>query len=105
MWFFIRSAIIAELRQISIVLQFARILFEDSTDEEDNDDNVLAKVENYAELTVPAMSDKQFKMNFRMTVEAFEDLLRKMHIVLQADHYNHTGFPKTELEKEALLTI
>lgn len=85
-----------------IIIEYAKnTVFEESSDEED----VLEKVESYAELTIPLMSDKQFKQNFRMTALTFEDLLQKCNQVLRNNHFNHTGFPMTSTEKSLLITV
>ena len=85
------------------VIQYAKMIYcEDSSDE---DDRVLEKIENYAEYTVPHMTDRKFQRHFRMNPETFEDLLRKMHVVYNDNHYKHVGFPRTAMEKETLIMI
>jgi hypothetical protein len=86
-----------------VVIQFVRMLYyEDSSDE---DDVLLEKIDNYAELTVPYLTDKQFQMNFRMAPNTFEDLLRKMNTIRVHNNYRHVGYPRTSLEKETMILI
>lgn len=85
------------------VVEFAKNVFLYSSSEDE--DVVLEKVDNYAELTVPFLSDKQFKQHFRLNVHTFEDLLIKCNQILQNDNNFHSGFPKTTLEKELMITI
>lgn len=87
--------------RLAVVRFASTCLFHDSSSE---DEDICEKVENYAELTVPFMSDKQFQHNFRISVSTFEDLLRKCNqILLNVTH--HVGFPKTVLDKELMITI
>lgn len=75
-------------------------LFEESSDEEAN---VVEKIDNFAEATVPLMTNKQFKVHFRMDPTTFEDLLVKINSVQDFD--SSRGYPKTSLEKEVMITI
>lgn len=92
---------------VNVVIEFARNnLIDYSSDE---NDEILEKVDNFAELTVPYMSTQQFKMHFRMTPGTFEDLVRKMHLVQTNINNNNnirtSRFPKTPLEKECMIMI
>lgn len=85
-----------------VIIEYARnVIFDESSDEED----VLEKVDSYAELTIPLMSNKQFKQNFRMTASTFEDLLEKTNHVLLNINFQHSGFPITTTEKSLLITV
>jgi hypothetical protein len=84
------------------VMEYARIIYEDSSDDETE---TIEKIDNYAECTIPHMSDKQFQTHFRMSPSTFEDLLRRMHTVQQQNNYNHVGYPRTDLVKEAMIMI
>jgi hypothetical protein len=86
------------------VVQYAYFMFDDSTDEENN---IIEKIENFAEITVPNMNDHQFKMHFRMTPTTFEDLICKATRVARtrANNVNHVGHPRMNIEKEFLIVI
>ncbi|CAH1373259.1 unnamed protein product [Tenebrio molitor] len=92
---------------LRVVIDFARNVLLDNEDSSEEND-VLEKVDNFAEYTVPHMTDRQFQMHFRLTVETFEDLLQKMYAV-RAEYINNNnvkhGFPRTILEKEAMIMI
>lgn len=89
------------MNPVTAVTQFVKLALMDSSDEEES----LQKVEGYAENTVPYMPNKQFRQHFRMEPETFENLLRQMGSVLKQEKFNHTGYPRNSLEKEALVTI
>ena len=78
----------------NVILEAARNnVFADSSDDEEE---ILEKVSNFAEITVPHMSDKQFKTHLRMSADTFEDMLTKLHSVQRANGERwHRTFPKT----------
>lgn len=64
------------------------IMFED---DEEEDVNVLEKVDGFAEETVPRFANHQFRHHFRMSPTTCEDLFSKLHAVsanrlVAADH-------------------
>lgn len=71
-------------------------------EDEDEEINIIEKVENFAEITVPLFDDRQFKRHFRMTPTTFEDLLKKINTLT---HARGVGYPRTVLEKEVMVTI
>lgn len=84
------------------VVTFARDLFESSDEEQ----NVIEKIENFFEQTVPNMNDKQFKAHFRMNPDTFQDLLNRAGRVYRQDNLIvSVGRPRTDLEKELLVLI
>jgi len=66
------------IAEMYFILNFARDIFYDSDDDEENETVKIAKVEEYAEEIVPRFSDKTFKMHFRITPNTFEVLLIKI---------------------------
>jgi len=52
------------MAEVYFILNFARDIFYDSDDDEENETVKIAKVEEYAEEIVPCFSDKTFKMHF-----------------------------------------
>lgn len=84
-------------RVIAFVLRFAFDWFFD--DEEYVED---AQVDlKFVEERVYRMTSNQFKQNFRMDPDTFEDLLTK----LQEVYTQQRGHPEISLQKSALLTI
>lgn len=67
------------------VANMARNIFKNSSDEEEM---VIEKIVNFAELTVHNMNHQQFKFNFRLSEESFEDLFLKYGIVLINNEIN-----------------
>lgn len=87
------------------MVYFARQVFDDSSDEENE---IVEKIDNYAEYTILNMNDNHWKMHFRMTTTTFEDLVEKINIVFTETNLNvsNVGYPKTnKLEKELIITI
>lgn len=76
--------------------------FGDSSDEEE-EGNVIEKIESFAEITVPLRTDQEFKEHFRMIQSTFEDLLRKVDSVM--NYETKKGYPRTKLEKELMVSI
>lgn len=77
-------------------------------DDEDGEDNeIIEKVENFAEETVPRFSNMQFKYNFRMCPETFEDFLRKLYNFKRqrGQCEVHVGHPELSLDKQAMITV
>lgn len=91
------------MNQYMPVVTFARDLFESS----DEETNVIEKIENFFEQTVPNMNDKQFKTHFRMNSDTFQDLLNRAGRVYRQNNTNvsNVGRPRTDLEKELLVLI
>lgn len=72
-------------------------------DDDDEINETLEKVDNFAEETVPRYSDKQFKIHFRMSPGTFEAFLQQMHSV--RINTPSAGHPEMNLEKQALMTL
>ncbi|KAF2895421.1 hypothetical protein ILUMI_10758 [Ignelater luminosus] len=51
------------------------------------------------------MNNNQFKMHFRLSSTAFEDLLNKLHTCSNEENSSARGYPKMELEKGALIML
>lgn len=85
------------------IINFVRdVLFGDLSEEEDEHE-VIEKIENFGEITVIHMSSQQFKIHFRMFPETFEDLLRKMYNANEEiRRYPRSKIP---IEKEVMITI
>lgn len=60
------------------ICNFARDIFFDIDSDDENQTNIIVKVEQYAEEIVSRFSDKTFKMHIRITPNTFEFLLIKM---------------------------
>lgn len=76
-------------------------------DSEEESEDILPKVENFAEETVPRFSDGQFKIHFRINPDTFEDFLQKLHQILppSTEVANGRGHPVVPMEKEIMITI
>ncbi|XP_066581296.1 uncharacterized protein [Prorops nasuta] len=72
-----------------------------SSDEEQS----IPKIDNYSELTVPRMADKQFQAHFRMSKSVFEILINMAGGINQRNPVSTSGFPEINLQKEFLITI
>jgi hypothetical protein len=78
------SAGIAECLQTVLVDNILPLLMDDDDTEDDSDDDFsdeesmerleLEKIRNYYELTIPILSDLQFRQHFRLTRTTFENL-------------------------------
>lgn len=85
------------------VLRFAvEIFFQDSSDEDDEDSNILHKIWGFAEETVPNFTDRQFQSHFRITPTTFESLFSKLRLI---DHRRSDGNPEISVEKQLMITI
>lgn len=84
-----------------IIAHYARLAFMDSSDEEES----IPKIKGYVEDIIPLLPTKQFKQHFRMSPDTFYDLLGKMGSVLQDEEFKHVGYPRSNLDKEAMITI
>lgn len=73
-------------------------------DDEEEDVNVLKKVDAFAEETVPRFANHQFRHHFRMSPTTFEDLLSKLHAV-SANRLVAIGHPEMMLEEQAMVAI
>ncbi|CAH1983333.1 unnamed protein product [Acanthoscelides obtectus] len=79
-------------------------------DEEDEDEGnhkqatILEKIENFAEVTVPQFSDRQFQQHFRMSPTTFEDLLEKLSVVFHNRPDGPGRFP-VPMEKQAMIAL
>lgn len=71
--------------------------------EEEKQAGPSAKVEGYAEEIVPHFSNMQFKQHFRMNPATFEDLLQKLHVLV--DKNVQVRHPEIKLEKQVMLTL
>lgn len=78
-----------------------QIMFEDDEEEEGN---ILEKIDGFAEETVPRFANHQFRHHFRMSPTTFEDLLSKLHAV-SVNRWGAAGHPEMLLEKQALIAI
>ncbi|XP_066602920.1 uncharacterized protein [Prorops nasuta] len=72
-----------------------------SSDEEQS----IPKIDNYSELTVPRMADKQFQAHFRMSKSVFEILINMAGGINQRNPVSTSGFPEINLQKEFLIMI
>lgn len=91
---------------IGNIIRIAYDFYFCDTDSDDDEHVLLEKVDNYAETTVPYMSDRQFKLHFRMSPETFEDLLQKLNLVyMQNTDYPRKGHPSISLDKAAMILI
>lgn len=57
------------------IIQFARQMYESDSDDENEQ---IEKIQGFSETIVPHMSNRQFKMHFRLQPSTFEDLLVKL---------------------------
>ncbi|KAF2895011.1 hypothetical protein ILUMI_11161 [Ignelater luminosus] len=96
---------ISRNRAMGIICFFDFQLFFEDSDEEEETDHQNDKVENFAEEVVPRMNNNQFKMHFRLSFTAFEDLLNKLHTCSNERNSSARGYPKMELEKGALIML
>lgn len=79
------------------------IMFDDDDDEEVPERNVEQKINSFAEDVVPRFSSKQFKRNFRMDADTFEDFLQKLQSV--NPNQVQKGHPQLPLPKQAMITV
>lgn len=89
--------------RLRVVAFYAKELFYDDSSEEEAD-NVIEKVDKYAEFTVPNMNDNQFQVHFRATAATFQSLCQKVAICSQREE-NRVGFPRMIIEKELMITL
>lgn len=85
------------------IVNYAREIFDDSSEEEE----IIEKVDRYAEYTVPHLNVKQFKAHFRMETQTFEDLVEKANRVYTQNNLNpsNVGHPRISIEKELMVTM
>jgi hypothetical protein len=95
----------AQIGFATILQTAVNIVTELLYDEDEDGDNVIEKIENFAESTVPNFNDKQFKGHFRLYPTTFEVLLQKLHEATDSLHDIHKGQPELPLEKQTLITL
>jgi len=79
---------------LSFMIGHNIIMDEDSEEETDvlkvqKSRQVIVKVQNYAEIVVPAMSDETFRGHFRLTRATFTSLHQRLSVLLN----DETGRP------------
>lgn len=82
------------------IFEAANNIFFDEDEEEGN--NNVPKVINYAEEIVTQFSDGQFRQHFRISPSTFENVLIKLQIV---NKQNVHGHPEIMLEKQLMITL
>jgi len=93
------------MAEMYFILNFARDIFYDSDDDEENETVKIAKVEEYAEEIVPCFSDKTFKMHFRITPNTFEVLLIKICNIQNDNNIIHIGNKPLPMDKQLMITL
>lgn len=85
------------------MINTVRSVVEELVESDEHNMEVLEKVENYYEITVPNFNDNQFKQHFRLSRETFEYLLLQLSSINNLNEVSASGRPKMPLEKKLLI--
>lgn len=106
--FSIRTAVKVKMdrRHVVVICEVANVLFfEDSSgsDTDDEEKQLVPKVQNYAEIIIPFMSEHIFKSHFRMRRSTFDKILNLLNDTQPLT--TGRGHPEMPYEKQLLITI